>query len=58
MSGNVWEWTASAYSAGSTAKSLRGGEWINNFEYLLRAANRYNFNPDFRNDGVGFRCAQ
>jgi hypothetical protein len=57
MAGNVWEWTSSAYSVGSSYKSVRGGSW-SYFEDLLRAADRNGNYPDLRCDLIGFRCAQ
>jgi formylglycine-generating enzyme required for sulfatase activity len=58
MSGNVWEWTSSDYSAGSSSKSIRGGSWNYNVENYLRAAFRGDVNPGGRYAYFGFRCAQ
>jgi formylglycine-generating enzyme required for sulfatase activity len=68
MSGNVLEWTCSEYKAnydGSEQKcsvsartyTLRGGSW-NGLPRWVRAADRFNLNPDFRNNLIGFRLAQ
>jgi len=65
MSGNVWEWTCSAYY-GSEQKcsdsaddlySLRGGSWYDE-PWRVRAADRYNYSPAFRANRVGFRLAR
>ncbi len=37
-------------------KVMRGGGWLNNPGFL-RSANRTGLWPEFRNEGVGFRCA-
>ena len=72
LTGNVWDWTSSAYvgyDEAHTSESedpartdvkrvLRGGSWDFDRDFA-RAAFRSNFRPDFRNDGIGFRvvCA-
>ena len=68
MSGNVAEWTCSAYTKsynGSEVKctdsasrySLRGGSW-NYYPGGVRAASRLNYGPDTRLNFIGFRLAQ
>lgn len=56
MAGNVWEWTASRYSAGGGEVALRGGGWGND-PYCLRVSYRHGNPPDIGLDMVGFRCA-
>jgi formylglycine-generating enzyme required for sulfatase activity len=70
MSGNVWEWTCSAYDEGYGGEEttcapgrgiarrvIRGGAWTNKQASNVRAASRYDFPPDFRIYYVGFRLA-
>jgi formylglycine-generating enzyme required for sulfatase activity len=47
LAGNVWEWV-------SGERLLRGGSW-NLGAWDARAAGRYDVNPDYRDDYVGFR---
>ena len=68
MSGNVREWTCSEYKRnyhGSEQKcavsaskySLRGGSWFFDQRWV-RAADRYNGNPGYRLNYLGFRLAR
>ena len=59
MAGNVWQWTASAYSSKpkyAGKKDLRGGSWHHPVQHL-RAS--YKQAADAASKiGWGFRCAQ
>lgn len=52
LAGNVWEWTATADSAGRVA---RGGSWCGNGA-LMGATARLSGPPTLRFDDLGFRC--
>jgi len=67
LSGNVWEWTLSAYqpypyladdgrniTEGNAQRVLRGGSWYYNQDYA-RAAYRGSNNPNNRANNSGFR---
>jgi formylglycine-generating enzyme required for sulfatase activity len=61
LAGNVSEWVAGTYSAGSdrgTTHVLRGGSWFSN-ENLLRAFDRFWYDPNYAFYFMtGFRCAK
>ena len=42
---------------GAAARVLRGGSWINVARYV-RSALRFDLDPAYRSDGIGFRCAR
>jgi len=74
MLGNVWEWCGdhghSSYqgaptdgsawvdpNGGAASRVVRGGSWCPVARHV-RAAYRNHFDPAFRNDNLGFRCAR
>ena len=64
LAGNVWEWCLNEYErplnmddVGSASRVLRGGSW-SNYTRNLRAAFRYDYAPDDRDDFIGFRVCR
>lgn len=72
MAGNVEEWVADRYGFfyyrksplknptgpdGGYDRVVRGGSWYGGDFRDIRAADRKEFNPDFPNNTLGFRCA-
>jgi formylglycine-generating enzyme required for sulfatase activity len=70
MSGNIYEWCSDWYSSydGKTLdnpkgsekgqyKVIRGGSWYDYFSHLT-VTNRGNYNPDYKSNIIGFRCAK
>jgi formylglycine-generating enzyme required for sulfatase activity len=68
--GNVWEWCADVWVNDYTEKAraagvesasahrvIRGGSWANGAR-VVRAAYRNDFEPSYRSNRVGFRCAE
>lgn len=64
LAGNVWEWTASAWSSdyrspGDPATRVtRGGGWGDSLAENLRSTARGHRPPEYRSDTIGFRCAR
>jgi len=56
LAGNVWEWTADAYSEDKQRRVVKGGSCCSYF-VPPRAANRNAWAPDYRDSDLGFRCA-
>jgi serine/threonine protein kinase/formylglycine-generating enzyme required for sulfatase activity len=72
MSGNVWEWTSDWYAnnyykaspatnpkglSNGDRKAIRGGSWSNTATDL-RVTGRDKLSPSYKNQSLGFRCAQ
>ena len=55
--GNVWEWTESTWSEGSTERVVRGGSWFNGRGDAACAYRGYD-RPANRFNDIGFRCAR
>jgi formylglycine-generating enzyme required for sulfatase activity len=55
LAGNVWEWTADAYSEDEQRRVVKGGSCCSYF-VPPRAANRNAWAPDYRDSDLGFRC--
>ncbi|MCP4745655.1 MAG: SUMF1/EgtB/PvdO family nonheme iron enzyme [Desulfobacteraceae bacterium] len=74
MAGNVWEWTSTNHKTSETAKDylydedfekqlehglpiIKGGAWYNSADRAACVDRNY-YNPYYRYDNVGFRCAR
>lgn len=57
MSGNVWEWCWSIWREGSSGRVLRGGSYSSS-DYGCTVSNRNDYNPNYRNDDLGFRVCR
>ena len=55
MLGNVFEWTADNFD--KTKKLMRGGSWDADAKYV-RASFRFEYEPTFFDDDLGFRCVR
>ncbi|MFF0275705.1 formylglycine-generating enzyme family protein [Streptomyces sp. NPDC004330] len=57
--GNVWEWTAGAFAAGSPSKALRGGSHLCHASYCnrYRCSARTANTPESSTGHIGFRVA-
>lgn len=69
MAGNVWEWCQTQWHeypykfddrekiTGNERRAVRGGAW-NDGPQFVACAIRYHYEPDLRDDDIGFRCAR
>ncbi len=57
LCGNVWEWTSSAPTGGSTRRITKGGSYAPD-EDRPRCSLRADLSADEARENVGFRCAQ
>jgi len=56
MRRNVWEWTSDLYDKLDDLRVVRGGSWLIDDPYNLRAAVRIGDVPTNRWSNYGFRC--
>ncbi len=56
VGGNVWQWCSDRYKVAANWNTVRGGSWLTAARPLLRLGARQGYNPEFRQDDVGFRC--
>ena len=57
MAGNVWDWTHSWLSDGSSSRVIRGGSWDFSTSNLRSWIRNY-FNPSYTSSAFGFRCSR
>ncbi len=64
MAGNVWEWTETLYDENTSdefwkpARSVRGGSWLNDSDYLRCSFRNVNHPVNDRLSDVGFRVVR
>ncbi len=56
MAGNVWERTSTCFELIPEFRVFRGGGWKSDGD-IVRAPNRGNHDPEYRDLHIGFRCA-
>jgi len=56
LGGNVWEWCEDKHSPTSAFRVLRGASWGFILPVSLLSSDRYYDTPDYRGNGIGFRC--
>jgi len=57
LAGNVWEFTATPYSADGSVRVMRGGGWLQSNREMVESGYRGGFPASARGSVVGFRCA-
>jgi formylglycine-generating enzyme required for sulfatase activity len=56
--GNVWEWTETSFGPSGSLRSVRGGDWGSNSDYMVVSFHFINgFAPSSEYGSIGFRVA-